>query len=255
VRGLIGAVQFLTRIPIGLSAPVPHPLVIPWFGIVGGGIGLISGGLAYGAAQWLPMHVAAGVGVVAGLLVTGAFHEDGLADISDAFGGGWNREERLHLLKDSQHGTYGVSALVVSIGWRWACAGSVDDSRWLVVGFVLAHALGRAGAVLALFLAPPARDSGLGADVRRGVSVPAVAGGLIGSLTIAVAAALLGSAGRLAVLLVAGSVIATVVGAVLVVRLAVAKIGGLAGDVLGAVEQVAECAVWVTVSAAASAGG
>ena len=77
--GLVGALQFLTRIPIRLSRPVDHATVVPWFPLAGALIGLAVGGVAAGMVQVVDPLLAAGLGVVVGLAVTGAFHEDGLA--------------------------------------------------------------------------------------------------------------------------------------------------------------------------------
>jgi adenosylcobinamide-GDP ribazoletransferase len=234
VNGLLGAVQFLTRVPVRTSHAVPHAQVVPWFTTVGVLIGCAVGGAAAGLSELVPTSVAAALAVVLGLLVTGAFHEDGLADIADAFGGGWTVEQRLEILKDSRHGTYGVAALSSSIVVRVVSAASIAPSAALFTGFVAAHVLGRAAAVAAMWVAPAARQSGLGVDAARELRVAPTTVGLLVGLT-AVAAL----AGWWAAVLI--GVAALAAGAVVV--LAVRKIGGLAGDVLGAVEQVVECTV------------
>ena len=88
IAGLLGAIQFLTRVPLRLDEAIPHHRVVPWFPIVGVLIGAAVGGVAVGLAELLPTAVAAALAVITGLLITGAFHEDGLADVADAFGGG-----------------------------------------------------------------------------------------------------------------------------------------------------------------------
>jgi adenosylcobinamide-GDP ribazoletransferase len=241
--GLAGAVQFLTRVPIRTDAAVPHHRVVPWFPIVGLLIGAAVGGIAAGMGELVPIAVAATVAVVVGLLITGAFHEDGLADIADAFGGGWTVERRLEILKDSRHGTYGVAALASSILLRVVSAASIPSSAAVFAGFVAAHVLGRASAVVAMRLAPPARQSGLGVDTAADLRPLPTVAGLVAGL-----AAVTAIAGWWVVVLVAVSAVATVA----VVVLSVRKIGGLAGDVLGAVEQVVECAVLVAVAGLAA---
>jgi adenosylcobinamide-GDP ribazoletransferase len=242
-HGLLGAIQFLTRIPIRLPAAVDHVRVVPWFPIVGALIGAVVGGIAIGLAEFVPGMVAAGLAVATGLLITGAFHEDGLADIADAFGGGWTIEERLEILKDSRHGTYGVAALCSSIVIRVVAAGSIPSSAALFAGFVAAHTLGRAAAVVAMLAAPPATESGLGASSARELRPATTTAGLL--VGTAVAGAL---TGWWAAVLVMIAVLATAA----VVFLALSKIGGIAGDVLGAVEQVCECLVLVAVSGLAA---
>ena len=125
MTGFLGAVQFLTRIPVRTRAAVPHDRVLPWLPFVGALIGALVGGVAAGLAELVPTAVAAAVAVAVGLLVTGAFHEDGLADVADAFGGGTTRERRFEILKDPRHGTYGVAALCSSVVLRVVGAASI----------------------------------------------------------------------------------------------------------------------------------
>lgn len=243
MNGLLGAIQFLTRIPITLPAATPHDRVVPWFPFVGVLIGGLVGGIAVGLGELVPASVAIGCAIVAGLLVTGAFHEDGLADVADAFGGGTTRERRFEILADSRHGTYGVAALSGSIVLRVAAASSIASSAAVFAGFVAAHTLGRAAAVAAMAVFPPATQSGLGADHSRHLRPAATTAGMVGGLAVVVLATGWW-AGPLAV--------AAAGGAGAMAWLALRKIGGLAGDVLGAVEQVVECLVLVTVSGLAA---
>lgn len=245
MSGLVGAVQFLTRVPLRLGEAVPHGRVVPWFPVVGALIGAVVGGVAGLAVLILDPTVAAALGVVAGLLVTGAFHEDGLADVADAFGGGWTAEQRLEILKDSRHGTYGVSALVASILVRVVALAALGTSGAMVAGAVAAHALARSAAVAAMAVFPLAVDSGLGAGAARSMRPATLVAGSLGGPAVA----------ALAVGWWAGpSVVAASLALVAVGRLAVVKIGGLAGDVLGAIEQVAEAAVLVTLAALVTGG-
>jgi adenosylcobinamide-GDP ribazoletransferase len=239
LTGLLGAIQFLTRVPVRTTTAVPHERTLPWFPVVGALIGLIVGGIAVGLAEWLPLGVAAAVAVAAGLLITGAFHEDGLADIADAFGGGWTREQRFEILKDSRHGTYGVAALCGSIVIRAVSAGSIVAQPTLFAAFVAAHLLGRTAAIGALLIGHPATESGLGASAAGAGTRAAIA---ISSL-FAIGAIVLLTGWWAAPL-----VLVSVAGAIAVLWLSNRKIGGLTGDTLGAIEQVVECLVLVVVS-------
>ena len=243
MNGFLGAVQFLTRIPVRTRAAVPHDRVLPWLPFVGALIGALVGGVAAGLAEVLPTAVAAAVAVAVGLLITGAFHEDGLADVADAFGGGTSRERRFEILKDPRHGTYGVAALCSSVVLRVVGAASVASSSALFAGFVAANALGRTGAVAAMGVLPPAREAGLGADHARRMRPMATTVGIVVAVAIVVVVTGWWS-GPL--------IVAALVGAGAVALLAMRKIGGLSGDVLGAIEQVVECLVIVTVSGLAS---
>ena len=239
MNGLLGAIQFLTRVPIRTRGAVPHDRVVPWFPVVGLLIGVAVGGVATGLHELVPPTVAAACAVIVGLLITGAFHEDGLGDIADAFGGGWTPQQRFEILKDSRHGTYGVAALVSSIVLRIVAAGSIDASAALFASFVAAHVLGRTAAVGAMLAVPPATESGLGADTARSMRASALVG------TVIVGVAIAGVATGWWALPLTGAALA---GTWAVGRLAIRKIGGLAGDVLGAIEQVVECLVLVVAS-------
>lgn len=241
--GLLGALQFLTRVPIRTDRQIEHHRVVPWFPVAGLVIGAAVGVVAVVAAELVPPLVAGAVAVATGLLLTGAFHEDGLADVADAFGGGWTVEHRLEILKDSRHGTYGVAALATSIVVRVACLASITSLAALFASAVAAHTLGRSAAVVAMRTAPPATDSGLGVSAAAALRpLPTIAGLAAGTGVVAL----------LAGWWVLPFLAAAIVAVAATVALAVRKIGGLAGDVLGAVEQVTECLVLVVASGLAA---
>jgi adenosylcobinamide-GDP ribazoletransferase len=240
--GFWGAAQFLTRVPVQLAEAPSLTRSVPWFPVVGALVGGALGLVAAGLAEVVPMPVAAAVAVLMGVLVTGAFHEDGLADVADAFAGGWSRDQRLRILTDPLHGSYGVAALSGSVILRIVCVSTLGPAA-AFTGLVAAHALGRSAAVGAMAAFPTARQEGLGADYTRSLRpVSAVAGVLAG-----VAATALVAGWWVVPLAVAALLAAAGVGA-----LAVRKIGGVTGDVLGAVEQVAECLVLVVVTGLAA---
>jgi adenosylcobinamide-GDP ribazoletransferase len=176
--------------------------------------------------------VAAAMAVAVGLLITGAFHEDGLADVADAFAGGTTIERRLEILKDPRHGSYGVAALCSSIVLRIVCLGSFTGPRAMFLSAVAAHAVARGAAVGLMGVAPVATHSGLGADYGQSTTAgKAVTGVLLG---LAVAAIVVGRW--------AAPLVAVVLVTVVSVRwISIRKIGGISGDVLGTCEQIAEC--------------
>ena len=228
----LAAAQFLTRVPIRLRREPVMTNAVPWFPPVGAVIGAAVGGVAAGLWFVVPPLVAAAVAVAFGLLVTGAFHEDGLADIADAFGGGWTIERRLEILKDPRHGSYGVAAMCSSIVLRMVTIGSLPGPLAMFVGAVAAHTIGRAAAVGLMGFGRIATPTGLGADyartLRPGRAIAGVGAGL------AITAAICGW-------WTAPLAGAATVGSLLVALLAQRKIGGISGDVLGACEQVVEC--------------
>src|SRR5439155_151891 len=175
--------------------------------------------------------VAALIGLIAGLAVTGAFHEDGLADTADGFGGGHDRETKLAIMRDSRQGTFGILALLLSLGLRAAALGAIGEPIHAGLALVAAHAASRGALPLTMRLLRPARADGLGAMA----GTP--------SLAVAVVAAALGIAIALAALGPARGAGALVIGAAavaLTAMLARRQIGGYTGDVLGAFQQIGE---------------
>jgi adenosylcobinamide-GDP ribazoletransferase len=243
LSGLVAALQFLTRVPIRLRKEPELQRVVVWFPLAGALIGAAAGGIAAGLWHLTPALVAGAVAVAAGLLLTGAFHEDGLGDVADAFGGGWTVERRLEILKDSRHGTYGVAAICASIVLRMVTLGSLPGPAAMFTAAVMSHCLARAGALGVMGSMRIVSHSGLGTDYGRNTSpVRAV----VGVATGVVVTSAVG--GWWAV----PAALATVAAVTAVAVLARRKIGGLTGDVLGAAEQVAECTVLVAVSAMAT---
>ena len=244
LRDLRVAGSFLTRVPLHVDGEMDMARATPWFPAIGLLIGAAGAAVFAAANEVLPAGLAAALALVTTALITGAFHHDGLADIADGFGGGWDREQRLAILKDSRHGTYGVVSLVLLVAVQWSALASLP-TPWAVAGLVSAHILGRAAILGILLTSRPARPDGLGTDysagLRRGSCVVAmalaiVAGGVATGIWIA-----------LTVALVAVTTVAVVV-------LAFRKIGGISGDVLGAAEQLGEAAVLIAIAAAADTG-
>lgn len=239
--GFLAAVQFLTRVPVPSSRGPSLSRAVVWFPVVGALVGACVGGIAAGLGEVISMTVAAAVAVLTGVLVTGALHEDGLADLADAVAGGWSRERRLEILQDPRHGTYGVAALSGSIVLRVVALGSVGRAA-AFGGLIAAHALGRGAAVAVMAWAPLARPDGLGAAYT--VAVGRGRATLGGGVAVAIAAVATGWwAGPLAV--------AAAVPAVVVLAVALRALGGITGDVLGAIEQTAECTVLIVLTALA----
>jgi adenosylcobinamide-GDP ribazoletransferase len=240
--GFFGAVQFLTRVPVRRAGAADTASIVAWFPVVGALVGAAVGAVAAGLGELVPTAVAAVVAMLAGVLITGAFHEDGLADTADALAGGWTVERRLEILKDPRHGSYGVAALCGTIVLRVVAVASLGPAA-AFAGLVAAHALARGAAVVTMGIVPVARPDGLGAEYARGVGPGRAAAA--GAVAAAIAVAATGWwAGPL--------VLAAAAGAIAVVLATRRAFGGITGDILGAVEQVAECLVLVTVTGLAA---
>ena len=237
MNALLGAAQFLTRIPIRLRAAPDLARSIPWFPVVGASIGAATGAIAAGGMQVLPAQVAAALAMVAGVLITGAFHEDGLADMADAMGG-WTQERRREILKDSRHGSYGVAAMCSTIVLRILCVASLGPAV-AFAGLVAAHSMGRAASVGVMGIAAPVPVDGLGADFSRSLTPRRAIAGVVAGLGVGTVA--LGW-------WVAPCAVGLMTGSIVVAEVARRAFGGVSGDVLGAVEQVGECIVLVVVS-------
>lgn len=119
---LLAALIFFTRLPFWRITEVPAAYfkrVVDYWPFVGWLTGGIMAGTLWLSAQFLPMSTAVILALLARLLVTGALHEDGLADFCDGFGGGTSREKILSIMKDSHIGTYGVLGLLFYFGLLW----------------------------------------------------------------------------------------------------------------------------------------
>jgi adenosylcobinamide-GDP ribazoletransferase len=236
---LLAALQFLTRVPIRLRREPSLTKTVAWFPVAGAVIGAAVGGIAAGMWHLTAPLVAAAVAVAVGLLITGAFHEDGLGDVADAFGGGWTIERRLEILKDSRHGTYGVAAICASIVVRIISLGAMPAPLDMFTAAVAAHTMARVTAVGMAGTMKLATNSGLGADYGRNTTPLRAAVGCAAGVAITAAAV-----GWWAAPLSAAAVAAAAATGLLARR----KIGGISGDVLGAAEQVAECLCLVVLS-------
>jgi len=242
MRSFLVAVQLMTRVPVRLpEAPSARELgaAAGWFPLVGAAVG----GCAAAAhrALWrahLP-SLAPWAALAAAIVVTGAFHEDGLADTADGLFGGRDRARRLEIMRDSRVGTYGVVALVLVLGAQVTAVAALPASlAWRTL--VAAHALGRAAA-LPLTALPYARaEGGLGASVAQ--RVPALA--LVFALATGVAPLAL-LPWPLGVAAVGAAGLVALVGAWRFSR----DLGGITGDTLGAVVKLAELTTYVAAAA------
>ncbi|MCJ7874465.1 adenosylcobinamide-GDP ribazoletransferase [Phaeobacter sp. J2-8] len=234
------ALVLMTRLPLPrLAEPVPAIGRAAWaFALVG----LVVGGLSAAVlvvllGLGLPPSLAAGGALVAQVLLTGALHEDGLADMVDGVWGGQDRARRLEIMRDSRIGSYGTLALVLSVGLRWQALAVLAANPAFTCGAILAVAMSsRSCVTLALALLPAARADGLGQSAT-GVGRSAVFLALILGLVPVLALAFFGgSPAPLFILPVQALAL------FIIARLALTRLGGQTGDVLGATQQVTEIA-------------
>lgn len=236
------AISLLSRLPVcntdstrGARAAWAYPLV----GLVVGSLAALAG---YGAwALGLPAPLAALIAIATSVIVTGAMHEDGLADTADGLWGGWDREKRLEIMKDSHIGTYGVIALILGLCGRWCALWLLFQSGpEIAAAAILASAVvSRATMPVLMATLPQARASGLSHTVGS-VTAPTAALGV--GIAVLAATLFLGSGAFWAVIWASATTLA-------VLLIANKKIGGQTGDILGASQQLAEIAVLFSVVA------
>jgi adenosylcobinamide-GDP ribazoletransferase len=168
------AVAFLTRLPVPshahhveASVRARAPLCFPFVGCV---IGLLTAAVALGLGEFLPFPLAVLVALAVEARMTGAMHEDALADAGDALGGGWSRDDVLRILKDSRLGTYGTLALVFGIGLRFYAMISLPR-EWFLPCVVFAAGAGRWAMLWLLAILPPIPErASLSGDLGAGIT-------------------------------------------------------------------------------------
>lgn len=244
VRGMRAAFVFLSRIPLGgfpYSSAAWHwaPAHFPLVGLV---VGALSGG-AYLVLSPVDRFVAAVVAVGVSVWLTGAFHEDGLADSADALGGSHGNERLFEILKDSRIGTYGAVALLLSLLLRVAAlaalgVGSLTTGLTVMAVLVFVHALARTGpvwliATMQYVAAGPAKGTAVSS---AGVVQALVATGWTLAASLALLSVGAVSVGQLALALAVAAAVTALLG-----RAFQRRAGGITGDFLGATEQAIEC--------------
>jgi adenosylcobinamide-GDP ribazoletransferase len=228
------ATAVLTRLPVGAEAAEEGAIAAAgWaFPLVGAGIGGLAA-LAFFLAELLGCSnaVAALLALAASLAITGAFHEDGLADTVDGFGGGRTRDDKLAIMRDSRNGAFGILALVLSIGLRAAALAAMGDPIHVGLALIAAHAASRGALPPLMRILPAARADGLGAMAGTPSLMVAI---IAAALAAAIALAVLGPGRGVVALLLTGAALACA--AILARR----QIGGYTGDVLGFLQQIGE---------------
>ena len=227
MRGMRAALAFLTRLPSGPLDSADFARAPGWFAAVGLVIGAgMAAVWTLAALLWSPL-IAALITVAAGLLLTGALHEDGLADTFDGLGSGRPRERALEIMRDSRIGSYGALALGLALAARVACLAALGPVA--PVALFAGQGFSRGGMTLMLRAGPYLRPSGAGTGMT----------GPLGATRLALIAALLIAAGTTA-WMVGGALIPGLCGLIAaqaLIRLwAINRLGGVTGDILGAAQ-------------------
>lgn len=227
------AFAFLTRIKINHGQEVSIARSARWFPLVGWVIGAVTGSLFYLLSQFIPPLPAAALAILTSTLITGGFHHDGLADTFDGLVGGWTPSDRLSILKDSRHGTYGVLAIVLQIVIQVSLLSSLTPAVG-AIALITSHTLGRLAPIY-FMLAPAAPDhEGMGATYLREIRGRDIL--LATALTLALLVGLV-------TLHLIFLTLAVGVAGLFFLRYVKSKIGGVVGDTLGASEQISETVI------------
>lgn len=243
LKDLLVAFQFLTRLPLPQLDYDPASLSrsLKFFPLVGLVIGLLGAWFERLLAPHLSRPLAAFLVLLLFVLVTGALHEDGLADTVDGFGGGRNREQILAIMHDSRIGSFGASALALSLIARLLLLSALPANRFTAF-VVSAQVLSRWTALPLSYILQPARaENGQGARIAQKISgVSMVAGTL---LTLLIVFYVMHARFWIPIVLV---LMVTVLSGLYYFR----RLGGITGDCFGAANQLAEiavyfCGVWI----------
>lgn len=241
-RDITDALRLLTRLPMpsdtqtrGADAAWAYPIAGLVVGAIAAACGLV--GHAFG----LPAPLCALISLATLIVITGALHEDGLADTADGLWGGWTREARLDIMKDSRIGAYGVIAIFLGLAARWAALWMLFEisPSTAAAAILVASCASRAMMPQVMANLPNAREVGLAASV--------------GQVPLSAALAALGIATLTALIFSGWGGLAAIVCAILVTlamsKIAMSKIGGQTGDILGATQQLAEIAILMSLLA------
>lgn len=203
-----------------------------FFPLIGLGLGLIAAGLDRGLSEVMPGAPAAALLVVALVILSGGLHLDGLADACDGLFGAYNKDERLEIMRDSRVGSFGVLGVACLLLLKWA---AIVSLAWPLrrSALLLAPALGRWAMVSAVAAFPYARSSGLGLTMHREARPYPIL--LAAAISVSACVLFLGAWGLLAWAF-AGAC------ALLLGFFASSKLGGLTGDVYGAIAEICETA-------------
>jgi adenosylcobinamide-GDP ribazoletransferase len=239
LRLFFTALQFFTRLPIpdwvGFD-PAWLNQASRYFPLVGVVVALITAG-SYALAAWLlPTPVAVIISTAVGIYATGAFHEDGFADMCDGFGGGMTPERVLEIMKDSRIGAYGAIGTICMLALKLTTLAMLP-SLAAIGALLVAHPLSRLMATSLIWRLDYARAEGKAKPLAQKMSSAEF---LIAALTAALPAVAVFALNWLSVTALAAGVVAAAIATLWLARKFVRRIGGYTGDCLGAVQQVTE---------------
>ena len=230
-------VGLLTRFKVTFDPVEPSPEMTAacrWFPLIGIYIGALSGAvLGVGNYLDLPESVTAILAIAIAIVLTGAMHEDGLADIADGFGGGKDRNQKLEIMRDSRLGVYGTLALILDTALRWALLTQLLSYGWeFAAGCLIAAGASSRLVTLSLMKSlPAARPDGLGASTGAPETT---------AIYTAIFITFLATLAAKDLAIIIAIAISVAVAAAAMHGLSKNQIGGQTGDVLGAGQRLGE---------------
>ena len=250
-RYFLLAIGFFTRIPVPSLADFDEAELnqsAKYFPLVGSLVGCVGALFFYVTSLFLPQAIAVLTSMAATIYLTGAFHEDGLADSADGIGGGWTREQILTIMQDSRLGTYGAAALFLMLFAKFQTL-NLLHAAFIPTLLIVGHTISRLGAVWVM--------AGLNYVKPTGKAKPLATALSVSHLAIANVFGLLPFAVMLWLLVHAHQPFLSVLKLILMTILPIfavwfwwrakilRNIGGYTGDTLGAAQQITELAFYL----------
>lgn len=238
MRALRAALAFSTRLPVGRLDTADFAQAPAWFAVAGLAIGAVQAVVFWAAALLWPATIAALLAVVAGIVLTGALHEDGLADTVDGLGSGRPPERALEIMRDSRIGSFGALGLGLVVGLRVLALAALPLAP---IALIAGQTLSRAAMTVVFRRGRYLRAVGAGS----GMEAPLAPFGIVAALiACGLASALLG-----APLMILAALTGAALGAGVIWAWAQRRLGGITGDICGAAQQLAEVGVYLGILA------
>lgn len=238
------ALQFFTRLPIprwvGFE-PGWLQHAVRYFPAVGWVVAAVTATVYALAALLWPQAVAVLLSTIAGIYLTGAFHEDGFADVCDGFGGGITQQRVLEIMQDSRVGAYGAIGIALLLALKCVLLASLPATG-VAIALLLAHPLSRLLATALIWRLTYVKAEGKAKPLAQQMSSAEF---LIAALSVALPAAIALAQGWVGWRVLGAGAICAALATAFLARKFVQRIGGYTGDCLGAVQQVAEVAFYL----------
>lgn len=239
------AVSFFSRLPVPEKTPYSDERMNRagrYFSLVGVVLAGLCSGVYWLFSQVFSPEISVFVMMVFSLMLTGAFHEDGLTDMADGIGGGMTNERRLTIMKDSRIGTYGASALMMALLGKWLLLTELSSLSSMAYVLFVGYALSRAVAASLIYDMPYVSD--IDTSKSKPLANKQTLPELITLIVVGLVPALMMGLGVFFVL-----VLLSLVFRIAFKRWLMLRLGGFTGDCLGAAQQLMELLIYLALIA------